>query len=317
LPPTLDLAQPLVFVSHDHRDAELAEAFENLISDASAGVVKCFRSSDKLGTSGIEYGSNWYQAVMENLDEASAVVALLTRNSIDRPWILYEVGVAKGMTDTTAFGLVLGVPLDAASRGPFAQFQNSASDEDSLVKLVSQIVNPHTAPRPQIVRGFVQSFMRETNSILEKRTDGAERTAVGDDDNSAARLFEEIKILVGDIPRIANMLDRFFAVPPTSPARKFGKIGRVRLTDKNLSYAFTINDTNQIISFSNTWTAALQQMGWPDSQQVIEVLADLEKWFSDEPSRLTTTGRGQIGNLSFGIVFQDGVTVLRDYRVRS
>jgi hypothetical protein len=159
LHPNLDTEQPLVFISHDHRDSELAEAFQNLIADASAGVVRCFRSSDRLGTSGIEYGSVWYQAVMEHLDDASAVVALLTTNSTDRPWILYEVGVAKGKLGTTVFGLVLGLPLDAASKGPFAQFQNSGSDEDSLMKLVTQLVTPYARPRDEVLRGFVASSL--------------------------------------------------------------------------------------------------------------------------------------------------------------
>ncbi len=39
----------LVFVSHDSRDADLAEAFANLLSDVSAGTLKSFRSSDKRG----------------------------------------------------------------------------------------------------------------------------------------------------------------------------------------------------------------------------------------------------------------------------
>jgi len=38
---------PLVLISHDTRDAELAEKFSNLLKSASAGGLKSFRSSDK------------------------------------------------------------------------------------------------------------------------------------------------------------------------------------------------------------------------------------------------------------------------------
>lgn len=41
---------PLVFISHDSRDADLAEAFGNLLTDASGGILKSFRSSDRKGT---------------------------------------------------------------------------------------------------------------------------------------------------------------------------------------------------------------------------------------------------------------------------
>ncbi len=48
-------AGSLVFISHDSRDAELADAFSKLLSSVSAGVLKSFRSSDRKGSQGIEY----------------------------------------------------------------------------------------------------------------------------------------------------------------------------------------------------------------------------------------------------------------------
>lgn len=47
---------PLIFISHDARDAELAEAFSKLLKSVSAGMIKTFRSSDKKGTDGIDFG---------------------------------------------------------------------------------------------------------------------------------------------------------------------------------------------------------------------------------------------------------------------
>ena len=59
---------------------------------------------------------------MDRLKDATDVVALLTEQSLGRPWLLYEAGVAKGRLDTMVFGLAVGVPLDRASVGPFAPF---------------------------------------------------------------------------------------------------------------------------------------------------------------------------------------------------
>src|SRR3989338_3342914 len=58
---------PMVFVSHDTRDAELAEAFSNLLKTASAGGLKSFRSSDKKGKQGIEFGVDCFLTIMENI----------------------------------------------------------------------------------------------------------------------------------------------------------------------------------------------------------------------------------------------------------
>jgi len=89
--------KPMVFISHDSRDADIAEAFANLLQDATGGVLRSFRSSDRKGTAGIEFGAEWYSAIMEKLKDATDVVALLTSQSLGRPWLLYEAGVAKGV----------------------------------------------------------------------------------------------------------------------------------------------------------------------------------------------------------------------------
>jgi hypothetical protein len=59
---------PLVFISHDARDAELAEAFSKLLKSVSAGMIKTFRSSDKKGTEGIDFGEEWYKRLLIRAD---------------------------------------------------------------------------------------------------------------------------------------------------------------------------------------------------------------------------------------------------------
>lgn len=71
---------PLVFISHDSRDADLAEAFSKLLKSVSAGMLKSFRSSDKKGTEGIEFGDEWYKKLMGKLVSASDVVCQLTNS---------------------------------------------------------------------------------------------------------------------------------------------------------------------------------------------------------------------------------------------
>ncbi len=140
--PTTD--NPLVFISHDSRDADLAEAFANLLSDASGGVLKSFRSSDRTGTTGIPYGTDWYPAIKDILEVATDVVALLTARSVGRPWILYEAGLAKGKlsANTPVIGIAFGIPLGDATVGPFAQFQNSTDEEDAITSVVLQLIKP-------------------------------------------------------------------------------------------------------------------------------------------------------------------------------
>jgi hypothetical protein len=197
-------SSPLIFISHDSRDAELAEAFSKLLSSVSAGVLKSFRSSDRKGTQGIEYGTEWYPELMAKLSAASDIVCLLTPRSLDRPWILYEAGVAKGKLNTSVYGIALGIPLNRAHTGPFAQFQNCDDNDDSLTKLVLQLLSriPNSEPDREAIQMQVKSFKQKVSEILKKLGDTKDKKDDKSvvDDTSVAKLFEEVKVMFQDLP---------------------------------------------------------------------------------------------------------------------
>lgn len=203
----------LVFISHDSRDAETAEAFSKLLSSVSAGVLKSFRSSDNKGNQGIEYGVEWYPKIIDALQNASDVVCLLTENSINRPWILFEAGMAKGKLNTPILGIAIGVPLSKISTGPFAQFQNCDDDENALTKLVKQLVNkiPNSEPDEDVIRFQVQQFKKKVAEILKAKPDN-KKIEINEpklDSDAAAKLFEEVKIMFKELPtRIERVSQR-------------------------------------------------------------------------------------------------------------
>lgn len=206
---TTKAINPLVFISHDTRDAELAEAFSNLLKSVSAGVLKSFRTSDRKGNQGIEYGIEWYPEIIKNIQGASDVVCLLTERSVNRPWILFEAGMAKGKLDTPILGVALGIQLKDASTGPFAQFQNCGDDEDSLTKLVFQLVDriPNSEPDRDTIRFQVGKFKDKASTIIKELKNAdinpdEQKTAISinEIENSSAKLFEEIKVMFQDLP---------------------------------------------------------------------------------------------------------------------
>lgn len=193
---------PLVFISHDARDAEFAEAFSKLLGSVSAGMLKSFRSSDKKGTEGIEFGDEWYKRLMAKLQSASDVVCLLTKRSFKRPWILYEAGVAKGKLNKPVLGIAIGIPLKKVSTGPFYQFQNCDDSEGSLKKLILQLANriPGLAPDSEVVQTQVKTFKIKVDEILSKlgKTSEEEETT---SESSTARVLEEFKTIVRQLPK--------------------------------------------------------------------------------------------------------------------
>jgi hypothetical protein len=167
-------------------------------------MLKSFRSSDKSGTQGLEYGSEWYPEIMKNLEQASDVVCLLTEQSLGRPWILYEAGVAKGKLGTPVHGLALGVPLAQAATGPFAQFQNCDGDTDSIGKLVTQLAKrlPNADPQKNIVDSQVSEFRKKVEELVKKpNAKAAEAGPKKSDESTTVKLFEEVKVMFQELPQ--------------------------------------------------------------------------------------------------------------------
>lgn len=213
---------PLIFISHDSRDAELAEAFSNLLKSVSSGMLKSFRSSEK-GTEGIEFGDEWYKRIMSKVESASDVICLFTEQSINRPWILYEAGVAKGKLNTKVYGIALGISLEKVSIGPFYQFENCDDSEKDLTDLINQLAKkrPDLEPYPDVVKTQVQAFRGKATKILAKspKSKKKEKPSNG---TSVAKLLEEMKVMFRDLPsRVENRL-----AETIDPIRR-RRIGRV------------------------------------------------------------------------------------------
>ena len=191
------LFRSLVFISHDTRDAKLAKEFSKLLRSVSTGVLKSFRSSDNKGKQGIEYGVDWYPEIMDKLNQATDVVCLLTQHSLDRPWILYEAGVARGRLETKVLGLALGIPFEDVNKGPFSQFQNCAYDANSITKLVLQLLGriPDSEPDEDTIKVSVEKFIEQVNVIMD-----IEEDEYLTENTSSAKLFEEIKEMYQDLP---------------------------------------------------------------------------------------------------------------------
>lgn len=190
---------PLVFISHDSRDAELAEALGKLLKSVSAGMIKTFRSSDKRGGDGIDFGDEWYARLMSKLHTTSDVVCLFTERSLERPWILFEAGVAKGKLNTPVVGVALGVPLSRVSAGPFYQFHNMEDTEEDLTKLVHQLARrvPSVELDPDVVKTQIQTFKETEAAVLKSlTTEGPKKAPPPEaDDSQVAKIIEEMKTL--------------------------------------------------------------------------------------------------------------------------
>lgn len=218
----------LVFISHDTRDADLAAAFCQLLEDLTYSSVRPFRSSDKSGATGVDYGAAWYTVLMDRLSEAQDVVALLTPRSIERPWLLYEVGVAVGWGRAEVFGVALGLPEDRVRSGPFSQIQFCRDDEESLTGLVIQLIRkniPGSNPQQKAVGAAVKEFRAKVARAAKSKPP---EPALATTEEVAVRIYEEMRVLTREFrlaPSWRQLGPRFFKAFPLAGPGSAGGLG--------------------------------------------------------------------------------------------
>ena len=106
--------------------------------------------------------------------------------------------------NTPVYGIALGIPLNKAHTGPFAQFQNCEDKEESLTQLVLQLLNriPDSDPDRDAVQTQVNTFKKRVDVLLKQMQgkNGGEKKEPLIESASTAKLFEEIKVMFQDLP---------------------------------------------------------------------------------------------------------------------
>lgn len=84
-----------IFISHASEDHQLAHAWQVLIRIISSGAITPWYSGDKRAGGGIGI-EEWRMKISNVLSEAKHILVLLTPGSNERPWVLFESGIAFG-----------------------------------------------------------------------------------------------------------------------------------------------------------------------------------------------------------------------------
>lgn len=87
----------------------------NIIRKISLNQINIWFSSDRDVSGGFLAGDNWFQAILKNLRNSQAVVSLITPNSNNNPWILYESGYAEALENTKLIPLKFLININEVS----------------------------------------------------------------------------------------------------------------------------------------------------------------------------------------------------------
>lgn len=82
-----------IFISLNHRDDPLADALVELF-ESVFGTDLNFNYSTKAGAIGT--GENWYEWIVDNVVKCDIALVLITPNSVQAPWLMWESGAVYG-----------------------------------------------------------------------------------------------------------------------------------------------------------------------------------------------------------------------------
>ncbi len=87
----------------------------------------------------ISAGERWSQEIAAQLEACDFGVICVTRDSLNKPWVLFEAGaLAKSMKDSRVVPLLLDLEFSELG-GPLAQFQAKKIEQSSIEELIKSI----------------------------------------------------------------------------------------------------------------------------------------------------------------------------------
>jgi len=158
-----------VFLSHSLIDKKLALYVKELIENVSLGVAEVWLSS---ALDGLRPGDNMLDEIHQNLSNSDKIIALLTPNSLQRPWILYESGFVAGNKKAEVIPLVFCINKNDLPLPLSAFVIYKGDDIEDINRLIMQIVII-TVPKPnkslidENINNFIENI-KEINESLNK-----------------------------------------------------------------------------------------------------------------------------------------------------
>lgn len=132
-----------VFISFVHEDKAIAEAVKRILEYELRPQVKVFMTTDQ---SQMLAGDDWLKRIKEELTRASIVMLMMSRRSIQKPWVNFEAGAAWIM-GKRVIPVCFGNQSKASLPHPYSQWQAVQIPDDERY-LVNTVAGALGIPRP-------------------------------------------------------------------------------------------------------------------------------------------------------------------------
>lgn len=91
-----------VFISLTANDSPIAEAIQDVLRTLFGDFLETHFSTSKELETGIRTGQDWFQWIVQQVQECDFALILITPSSVNKPWILWEAGAVAGAAVASA-----------------------------------------------------------------------------------------------------------------------------------------------------------------------------------------------------------------------
>jgi len=99
-----DNKKPVIFLSHSHKDADLANVLESQFNAVFGKKAVIFEASSI--PNNIPSGQNFFDVIRKRINNMNLILFLLTPNSLNSLWVWFEMGAAWNRYDKKDIWLV-------------------------------------------------------------------------------------------------------------------------------------------------------------------------------------------------------------------
>ncbi len=100
------------FLSHYSKDENVAKIIAKTLSMITVDQIAPWYSSDSSETGGLKAGGIWFNEILSKIQQSKVVVIILTPNSINKPWLYFESGMAQSLENCEVIPVCVGTKRD-------------------------------------------------------------------------------------------------------------------------------------------------------------------------------------------------------------
>lgn len=162
-----------LFLSHDSSDHNRAEILARAINRITLNQLIVWHSSDCSGGGGLKPGNVWLDEIRTRLSQSRAVVVLLTKRSLSKPWVLFESGFGAANPQCDVIPVCVGIDSLSDVPFPLAMYQAyQLSDYASLKRFTEKLLNSYEISFDE---EMAKPVLVETIKLLVKEDSEAEK----------------------------------------------------------------------------------------------------------------------------------------------